>query len=506
MSLTFAGVELVAENSLDEVDTRLLTPFLPLVDWTNREPYVDRLNAKQEYRQIRGFVSERYQPTCPQRLNVMYWPTGATRWAIFNALVTGDCLQAIVKATDNGRSPGTLMIQEMMNGQGANFAMYSLPPQPLAKIDQTVSDPKKGVQGGEPEQLFLLPLVDYRYFNQFKNTTTFDTGSSPPTWADLFALLGPKLHSTGWTAPKIDDAYAATIPDLDELKRKYFSIGEIVDAAAASVGQRVLYRPNGTAFMQSFVAAQPQWSANFSSASPVICGQTFHWLADGKSINGEACAVPAKVTVTFPKWYQHAADPNGDVYIVDQSPDDTTMPTVAGTAKLVHTTAFADFSTDSAAVSPDNATACSDLAKQIGKDYYARVSRQASIALPGFATWQPTAFDDFIEWHFASRCQGEYQCHTRVKTLDYNWGPEEMFQQFSGKKVYENPARFITTQDYVDPATTAEFLDKDGGGTGDTLLLYNSLGIFDSSETTNTKGWCWFKGDSLKWERIQEQC
>src|SRR5438093_1001074 len=92
MSLTFAGAELVGDS--EELHARIhrwLDEQAPDL-WAfpgNLTSGVDHIPAPEP------------PPARPPRLNTLVWPNGASRWAVFHALVTNDELVKIVAASNS---------------------------------------------------------------------------------------------------------------------------------------------------------------------------------------------------------------------------------------------------------------------------------------------------------------------------------------------------------------------------------------------------------------------
>src|SRR5579884_2692511 len=110
----------------------------------------------------------------PPRIGSWWYPTGAGRFGTFWGVIGQDQYDQIVPAafTAGGPTPQTFT----MAGDAATVStsMYLLPPRPLART-------------GDGTALYLVCLVDDRYFFQLKDASLALTDSS--TWTSVIAGL-----------------------------------------------------------------------------------------------------------------------------------------------------------------------------------------------------------------------------------------------------------------------------------------------------------------------------
>jgi hypothetical protein len=144
--------------------------------------------------------------------------------------------------------------------------------------------------------------------------------------------------------------------------------------------------------------------------------------------------------VTFPKWRNYVVDPGGQTYTVSNNATGGGQP---NTVKVIHSTAYADFSTNSG--SPANSSACASLAAQISSDYFAWLTESYDHTFQSLQDWTLTGYDDHVLWSFGSVKDGNYQASTRVQTRAFNFGDEEQLQQFASKPIYQFPLLVKTT-------------------------------------------------------------
>ena len=359
-------------------------------------------------------------PDCPQLgLNQLYWPTGASRWSMFFGLVDTERKDAILAATgpqtagtlilgDSRLKPSDIETQTATGGYlkvkvddewlfALGTEMYLLPPRPISASDDT---------GGIPG-LWLIPLVDVRYHWQFKHAGELDLGSWDDAYSGLATQLGVSVsHDT------VNANYFT--PNSTELSRLYGSAPVLLEVVAANTGQRIVRQVDGTVSAELSTSAESTLDSNLNGNPPFdvwnqIAGGDFSEEADG-------AIRPASVLVTFPK--PAAAAANG-VATISVSAVDTDNAT--GLVKVFHDTA--QYSTDS---DDPNTT----LAEQIAEDYYGWLTKRFDYTFAGVKPWNSTGFDDAIVWSFGlQRDDGSYKADTRVCSLPYNFGIDELHHQ-----------------------------------------------------------------------------
>lgn len=361
-------------------------------------------------------------PPAP-KLNSLYWPTGASRWARGWFICNGTAKDAIVQ---QAHSPGgtaalTLIIGETNDGRLGNHisaAVYVLPPRPLSGIPPgttTVGEEAKAV-------LWIIPVVDVRYFWQFVSSGDLELTNSS-TWPDVFTALGTALGVTIAT----DTADADYLqPDWVELTRRYVPVPILLDAAAASVGQRITRSTDGTVQSQSVSHAETNLAANYADTSLS--------LAAGSDYSDSLGDIPEKIRVNFRRWSQYNVYCDGEVYTTTSLASATADPptsTVTGAEKIFHSTLYAEYPYNTAANSagdPTNKTTLDALAAQISADYYGWLSKTFDIAYNGVADLYQTGFNDAIIWE---------QARTRVWSLPSGVGVDRQLSQDAEYEVFD---------------------------------------------------------------------
>ena len=165
-------------------------------------------------------------PPCPARVNSLYWPTGASRWACGWILCDEDALEAA-------------RLAELQDG-GAEFVFDDGVAAVTATLSMLPATPLERVAVVTPG-LYLLPLVDDRYF-WWEEQSPIAVVAGTTTWAQLYALIGTALGVT-ITADTVSSAYLSPSASLG-LPRG--PLPPLLDLTAAACGQRIVRRPDGT--------------------------------------------------------------------------------------------------------------------------------------------------------------------------------------------------------------------------------------------------------------------
>jgi len=445
MPITYAGRPLLLEDPQYRL-SRWLDRTLPLSDL---RLFGNGPVAYQDGRWVpRG--SDRYRvglPTAnwsmPQslRINTLWWPTGASRFAVGLFLCGQVSLDLILGSlkTDGTDGAALLVISEVeTGGQTVQTMMHCLPPRPLDS---------PGDYGGE--RLHLLPLVDERYFWQFRSAGDLlfdeDDGYS---WDELLDHLASQL-TDNYSIEAVTGYYLA--PDPTEFSRPHENAAVLMDAAAWCVGQRVTRDLEGRLWSTGPATSLYQLGANFGS--PAAADPLY-----------ERSRWPSAVRVVFPRyepWDEgasptgvtrttHACDAgevfavevSGDAYISAPSPSVDRVKTFYDTMPAQFD-AGASPSPAETADDPLNLTMLEDLAQQIAQNYYAWLDVETyDLSCPGVKAWVPTGYDDAVSWHcgrlhprgsedpngedFGTEGGAPYAFYTRVASLPADWGYSEL--------------------------------------------------------------------------------
>jgi hypothetical protein len=322
----------------------------------------------------------------PLRLNTLLWPSGASRWGVFHALVDDAAMARIRGAVGSFGQP--LTIDDGV-GPVLSVTMYPLPPRPLSQIPGS-----NGLQ--------LLTLLDRRAYWPWL-AADIDVVGGTTTWAGLFAAAAAALGIT----LAVDDVPAAYLSPPAALSGAYDSLPALLDAACLSCGLRLAAALDGASYRcWSVAAAQAQVARNLSAANPRVAGGTF---LQGTDLNG---VLPAAVRVVFPRADDGTPSPVPSVGLVTLAslnfpgnpPGGPALGGIGGLTKTFHSSAVATFASGSAT----NAAALAALATQAATDFYAwQAAGVYDVAFAGVAPWLPTGADGSCEYaHDPDRAAG----------------------------------------------------------------------------------------------------
>lgn len=479
--ITLADIPLLLPDKTGEVQG-WLDAYLPLE--TMREQATPealashRAKSRSGYRAGVGLPLPNYPPPPRPKINSLYWPTGASRWARGYFLATDAILDDLLAATGTTNAVKPLVLKDERSGVTITASVHMLPPRPITAVEAIEGQARKG--------LWLLPVVDARYYWQWKHADNFEVDNEA-SWDSLFSLLGTALGATVDVDPFVGDY---KLPDVEELTRRYENAALLLDALAHSTGRRIVVGFDGSVKAAGVAGASGDLDSNL---------EEYALIAGGPIDRNLAAITPAKVLVTFPKWREHYPDPGGDLHTVEVEAE---TGSTAATVKVIHSSAFADFTSKNS--DPDNDSDLDALAEVIAADFYASL-KHFDYSLPSLSAWSPTAFDDAIEFRFGTVRDGDYEAYTRVRSRPYNSGEEEQLQQFEDMTIYPPLARFRLTENLeIGGGANALFIDGSDGETetADELIVVDTLGraFGFGDEESGDRGWAEYKSDSLQWE------
>lgn len=406
MSITFAGFNLIQEDR----DGRL-------ADWFERWINYQDIRAVAAwpgavFSKIPGLLSQpNWSERLTPRLNTWVWPSGASRWGYGFFLCDGKTksnIESALSSAAGGTNPtATLVLKDDVYNLQRSFACYLLPPRPVS-ADNT-----------DPNSLWILPIVDVRYFWQFINFESAKTVSSSAfgTWATLFSNFPIKpTFSPG----NINSAYL--VPHQWLMTRlQYQNAAVILDVLAHSVGLRLAESPPGNWALQSFTDANAQRIAQITPANAIGALQA-GILPGGPA--GLGAITPFRVDVIFPAQAQGIAEAenlkDGFTISTTAASAGQSGPTNLNYVKTIRSTAMANFTGGGG--NPDNLTSLTALAKQIATDFYGWISWYQDEVFPGLAQFALTGFDDYYEFCMGRLASdGSILNYTRVHTLPHNF-------------------------------------------------------------------------------------
>lgn len=374
------------------------------------------------------------------KINSLWWPTGAARHSIGLFLASDAELTQILanlqQSSNSYGSAGQLIIDE---GSGSTpdessphrlvvDQMYLLPPMRLTNVS------------GSSQVLWLLMLVDQRYFwhqattGNFEITSEFGGGT---TWEELYDTLGTRL---GTTIIYDDIPAAYGTPDPVEVGRLYEDPAMMLDAIAASLGQRIVFGYDSSVGALNYFSSEDIFQANEA--------QHRAFSAGGTPADWRFTAYPESVRVVFPirNFYQLTVEKSRNVDVTYQSLFGSGQDTTSGSFKTFYSTALADYSSDDATTSteeyatndPANLTDMEDLADIIADDFYGYISAPYDVTFPGVFKWIPEGFNDWVWYHAGSQRdterdgEGDYDYYTRACSQHTTFGVTSQLSQLLG--------------------------------------------------------------------------
>jgi hypothetical protein len=339
----------------------------------------------------------------PVELNTLYWPVGASRWAVAYCVCTDADLQQIRQATYNlagdSSSQYTAAPFILDNGLGLTVTtnLYMLPPRPLVQCFAT------NVVNNQPlpdlmEGWWLLTLVDDRY-RWWLRGASIETPIGSTQWETLIGMIATALGITITTDP-INAAYLD--PPVD-LTNRYESTPLLLDAVAYSIGQRVVRSLNGAVALQSPSTAKTAWLGQYAALKQM--GGNI--LLDG---NATPCDVPGVLPKTVAVSFDITKEvfPNCPPYLssVDVQGLGLTpqAPCQFIDTKYFSSTAVPGYDTVGTLL---NQTQLDALAKQLAMDWVSWQLAPLDVSFIGMLLWNPEGMHD-VEWsHDRTACRVE---------------------------------------------------------------------------------------------------
>lgn len=486
MALSYAGIDLVLEDPGGEV-TSFIEHYLPL----ENTPFFG-CEPPAVYSGRYDMVGLPNYPPLPQLLlNTLYVPTGAVRWSVGlflattaqkNAAIalagTAGATLAMSAPHENAmlsKQGGGIFFADEISGGGyavddsAGFIdtlgevaahMYLLPPRPVA-------DSSSG--------LWILPLVDQRYYWQFRSVDEIDDNTFDSL--SILQFLGQKLGATLYSRSLVSGGPVAT-SNFDA--RHYQNAAVLLEAASRAMSARVtwawwtgkniynLVTPSESQFLSGDRAFGSDESPDgIATTFPRTAGGQATWKSSSSTLrDGNLAAItPASVAVVFQKKVG-AYTQEGEIYAVTKAASGyTSNGSVAGTKHVIFALSYtADFAND-AASTPDNASALDSIADNLATAYYRGIALNEDITYAGIFPLRQHYGDDCVEYvHGQLRSDGTYAVMTRVRTLGHNVTESDLFGVPAAAE-HETDAFWAKITDRVGDEYT--WIEQDGPDGGD---------------------------------------
>lgn len=472
--IRFAGVDLLLEDPEGEVAT-WLDRYLPLDDlrlfgpsFGPRSPLWQARGASCRHL---GVPTINYPGAPRMRLNTLYWPQGATRWACGLFLTNDEGLTNILAEVqgDNGSGydPKQLVIAD------ADFATD--PPENTFSSDVSIRwalstemhllQPRM-ISDSTDQRLWLLPLVDERYFWQWSEAAFTLTD----TWTDLISELSVAMAASILT-PSIDEAFGA--PDQTEVARSWQNAAVLLDAVAASLGKRVVREVgSGAVSLQASDAA-------YTIATNDLSDYRVARVAGGEANRCPAASVATTVTTVF-------RNGSGGTEVIVENASDYDVTGTNGRNRTFHVPSIDEFDGDEPTEESE------ELAAAIAEAYYGFSKLEYDVSHVGIQAWSGNAFDDFVMFSFGARLpDGTMQAITRACSMPPNVGVDVLLNRVDEQENEDECASDLPNLDACSAENWGAYetlvvnlLDENGDPTGETKVV-RAIGI---AGLTGTKG------------------
>jgi len=405
--LSYAGVDLPLFNAEAVAWVEANLSFQDILEFT----YLDSPSFYLGHLAYPGVLPRR--PIQPGRL---YWPRGASRFAVGYFLVSDAQAMQIRSAVESGSYTAAPLVMTWENAvTGAEVAriqpnLFLLPLRPLSQI--------AGENG-----CWLMTLVDERYFWWQKNSGNLSISEGSTTWEDLYTALGTALNQV----ITVDAIPAAYLKPAAWLGVPYDYVPLLLDAVAYNVGQRIVRGLDGVVRARNAVNGAADVVANraLAAARSVQAGGTF--LFNGSiTPNDIPPQAPQSVTLTFPEVNADSGTNLANGVLLAQSvtlaalglPDiPANTPTSPG-SKTFHETAPAQY----LAGTLQNQAELTAMLRQIATDYYRFQLGPLDVKYAGVVPWNPEPLNDSVEWIYTAHggAQGDGEVSTRIQRPPFN--------------------------------------------------------------------------------------
>lgn len=458
--LTYAGVP-------------LSIPTPEIISWINAALWQDHLQETMPRRSYPGRNLQNLAtpfPGFPPRpfLNPgdFFYPTGVSRWGEYHGIVTWNQLTAILNivypgppgsstslpvsaaftiaddgSTDPNHNPN-------VQSPGVTTLMYLLPPKPLSQVLDNVQ-----------QDLYLITLVDERYYFATRFFSFFGDPTTDKTWRNLIDSL---VNDLGITFDYPDDFDTDVVPYglPEQLESSFWSTFEstpsLLDAAAWNVGCTIQRNIDGTYsmdFIEDVALNSNDTPFTFLPTQyprPVAGGSIIWQPTFGGILLGPNFVLPNTVSVIFPFYLEQVGytdtrhfipnvpfDSPREVYDVNIAISSLGNPFAQYTGSnfaVIHDTARAYFS-DLNAANPDNLTTLQTLAQNLAKDFCSNLLLGYDVNLPHIVAlpdenspnFQPQTLHDVI-WTLRSDFAS-----TRIFRKPWNLEAPQMQHHFPPK-------------------------------------------------------------------------
>jgi hypothetical protein len=493
-----------------------------------------------------GLTLPNWGPLPPPQLNTLIWPTGASRWAYGVFLIEGERLKKIID--DGDTATGVRFRIESQGELVIDAKMWMLPAQPLSNA---AGQPEKAVTKGKdqrpknPGNIYLLPLVDVRYWWQFCGSHDYDANINS-SWTDLSTAVCSRLHGADRSFTVDDEKYFYPDPEQAMLVRNTNAALHL-DAIAASVGGQIVifpeHRNQNTTFAtvrlarwEDYPRPNPDDKEVSTALDPFETSPLIAGLHHTDELPASGMAYPETFRVVHRKWmYGRAlrAVYEKDYDTVEEFEVESSQ-VITGLTHTIYTTAFCNvnkhegLSVDDPPEDPDNIENIETLSLQLATDAFHRwVWLPAVHVVAGVyplrylndqeeGKLQHLAQADRVEFHLGVRdpISGEHACFTKWVGLPQNFGPTMNLCQFIETPVFYSIGEFEVDEDHPledgpdEFGCNAVFTGTPSNGTDPGTPIDDEFRVFIGGGALTGSGitHAFWDDTDEKWKAIQKGC
>lgn len=340
-------------------------------------------------------------PDLPKKieLDVLHWPTSASRFAVGWYVVDQGTLDLIrtevYGANGLGYAAKNLIIDDGYDDLTAS--LWMLPATPLQAIGE--------------DGLYLLTLVDERYF-WWNQAAAITVTENTTTWTQLYAAIAAAL-GVSITVDAIDADY---LKPPASAGTKYEALPLLLDAVAYATGRRIVRQFDGTIRAWSPTNALAQEITSLAAVEDKLAGGELSLSTSG---DDNTALVPRSVTVTFPRL--DSGVPSGTHHVVTITLTSLALSQYGSFtgytgSKVFHASALAAYP------GPTNSAQLLTLTTQIANDWYLWQLGRTNLSIVGYPGWTLSGLEDAVQLRHESG-----RIFTRILRGTFDDDVEELF-------------------------------------------------------------------------------
>ncbi len=383
-----------------------------------------------------------YPDLPPARINQIVVPTGATRWSYGLFMVTTAQKDLILEESAANDNKLTVEFGAPENWKAAGYGeetafkpnltltMSPLPPRPMTPDDLAEAETE------DIQNLWLLCMVDQRYWWQFKNVDLIEDQE----FTDIQSIVDYLNLQMGTTIElSCASSGHSEIPDI-AASNNYENAAVVLESLAWHIGCQLVPELNsadeeGTDVETGFVLVSVDDSPFIYQNN--LDGKCGIALCDRDQYTDEATSDASGFELTgMPLVAMGGAlgEDQGAAFLPAKIQIPTRGVYVSRTPAQVGLSDVKTIPSTSAVLRlhwKDVDSPSDDLRDKAAKDFYGRFAKTYDYTFNGIQKWQPTAYDDSVTF-FQTRFQTGYRCQTRVRSWQHNLIPETIAAVASG--------------------------------------------------------------------------